>query len=430
MSNVFSSIKNAWSKLGKGRKVILIVSALVLVLIASGGVYLMVHTGQPADVASVTPSPTPAPTLLIKPTPIPRPEAPTGFIAQYTGHSIILNWNAGEDDVTYTIWRSGELITMDQTENFFIDEEYNQDNTYAIMAGQDGNVSESVPLRVHVDPPAPTDLNASFDIETKAVHLSWDCAGNDCTFIVCAKRGGQSDPAYIIEDISDTSYIDAEADYDTAYTYSVTAVDPRSIISEPVDIDIKTDPRPIPEYTLTMAIQDFVVGGERGTVEPDKSSHVYQEGTVVNIVAHPDTGYFFDHWEMTGAGIIADSQSSHTTVTLTGDCTVTAFFSVWAYAVYVDVFPWGSGNVYCNDMSARYTYGEEVKLSAEPAEGYEFNYWSGAPSMANNYDRYLHFTMPDRDVYLTAYFREEYSFGSDYDFDYEYDYDYDWEPLW
>jgi len=431
MDNIFSSIRSSWAKITKVKKVVLIASALVLMLVASGAVYLAVRPGQPAGFAAVTPSPTPAPALastpLIRPTPIPRPDAPKGFTAQYTGHSIILNWETGADGVTYTMWRSGELLTLEQTESFFVDEEYNQDNTYAIMACQDGNVSESVPLRVHVEPPAPAALAASFDIEAKAVRLAWNYTGKGGTFTVTAIPGGQSEKAYTIEEISGTSYVDAQADYDTAYTYSVTATDPRGIVSKPADIGIRTDPKPIPEYTLEMRVRESAVPGVKGTVDP-VGSHVYQEGTVVGISAHPGEGCRFDHWELTGTGVIADPQSAETTVTMTGDCSVAAVFGHWYYTVHVDVFPWGAGNVSSADMSSSYIYGEEVDLRAEPADGYEFSYWSGAPSAS--YDRRLHFIMPDHDVWITANFREGYDFDTGIDFDYNDDYNYGWQPTW
>ncbi len=75
---------------------------------------------------------------------------------------------------------------------------------------------------------------------------------------------------------------------------------------------------PVATYNLTMAID----AGGNGTTNPAAGSHTYNENTVVNITATPLTGYKFDHW----AGNVANVNLAATTVTMSSDQSVTAYF--------------------------------------------------------------------------------------------------------
>jgi uncharacterized repeat protein (TIGR02543 family) len=76
----------------------------------------------------------------------------------------------------------------------------------------------------------------------------------------------------------------------------------------------------IPTFELTLAVNPS--GG--GTTSPAVGTHTYNENTVVNISASPASGYAFDHW----TGDVANSASANTTVTLDGNKSVTAFFTL------------------------------------------------------------------------------------------------------
>ena len=73
-------------------------------------------------------------------------------------------------------------------------------------------------------------------------------------------------------------------------------------------------------YNLTLAVSP--TGG--GTTEPEAGVHAYADGTVVDITANPADGYEFDSW----TGDVADVNSASTTVTMDGDKTVTANFTL------------------------------------------------------------------------------------------------------
>ena len=72
-----------------------------------------------------------------------------------------------------------------------------------------------------------------------------------------------------------------------------------------------------------MCIRDSVSPSEGGTTAPAVGDHVYDDGTVVNLTATPNSGYAFDHWE----GNVADPNAAETTITMNADETVTAVFA-------------------------------------------------------------------------------------------------------
>jgi len=75
---------------------------------------------------------------------------------------------------------------------------------------------------------------------------------------------------------------------------------------------------PITQYTLTMAVNTT----DWGTTSPTVSAHSYDEGTTVNIIATPSSGYRFVSW----TGNVSDASSATTTITMSGDRMVTANF--------------------------------------------------------------------------------------------------------
>jgi hypothetical protein len=104
-----------------------------------------------------------------------------------------------------------------------------------------------------------------------------------------------------------------------------------------------------------------------GTVTP--GSGIYEDGTIVNIIAEPASGYRFDHWSGNITGTI-----NQTTITMDSEKNVTAHF-IKQFALTVSVDPVGSGTV--TPSSGIYDDGGRVNMTAESASGYRFDYWSG-----------------------------------------------------
>ncbi len=125
----------------------------------------------------------------------------------------------------------------------------------------------------------------------------------------------------------------------------------------------------VKQYYLTISTTE---GGS--ITEPDEGMFIYDEGTVVNLVATPDAGYRFVEW--TGdVGTIADIYAATTTITMNGDYSITANF-VKQYDLTTSSI--GGGSV-IEPGEGVFTYdeGTVVNLVATPDAGYRFVEWTG-----------------------------------------------------
>jgi len=122
---------------------------------------------------------------------------------------------------------------------------------------------------------------------------------------------------------------------------------------------------------LTMDIQD----AENGFTDPAPGKYDIREGTPFAISATPDTGFMFSHWETSENGTVANPENAETTVTLTGDATITPHFNTKAF-ITIEVSPAGRG--YTRPMTGKplaIAKGDTLDLTADPAPGYHFRRW-------------------------------------------------------
>jgi len=84
-----------------------------------------------------------------------------------------------------------------------------------------------------------------------------------------------------------------------------------------------------PACTLTMQVNH----AGWGTTTPAEGTYTYPSGYVVDITAHPATGYVFVNW----TGGVADPIDASTTVTLSTDKTVSANFQIAGSGILGDV---------------------------------------------------------------------------------------------
>ncbi len=127
-------------------------------------------------------------------------------------------------------------------------------------------------------------------------------------------------------------------------------------------------------YTLTMQTSSG------GTTSPSPGTYNHSSGTVVNVEALPNSGFQFDYWE----GSVADPNSSTTTVTMNSNKTVTAHFRCIQHTLTLTVEPAGTGTTSPAPGDTSVCEGEQVSVTATPAEGYEFVDWSGNVANPNN----------------------------------------------
>jgi len=125
-------------------------------------------------------------------------------------------------------------------------------------------------------------------------------------------------------------------------------------------------------YDLTIA---STAGGSVTT--PGEGTFTYDEGTIVSLVAEAEGGYRFVEW--TGdVGTIADVEAATTTITMSGDCSITAEF-VKQYDLTISSTAGGSVTT-PGEGTSTYDEGTIVSLAAEAEEDYRFVEWTGTVS--------------------------------------------------
>ena len=111
-------------------------------------------------------------------------------------------------------------------------------------------------------------------------------------------------------------------------------------------------------YTITVLAEPEEGGNVDGGGE-------YPEGTVIELSAHPNPGYSFDHWD--------DGETLNPrTVEVTCDATYTAIFTPNPYTITVQADPVVGGEVI---GGGTYNFGTTVTLTANAYVGYTFSQW-------------------------------------------------------
>jgi uncharacterized repeat protein (TIGR02543 family) len=124
-------------------------------------------------------------------------------------------------------------------------------------------------------------------------------------------------------------------------------------------------------YALTVNVK----GGGSVSKLPDNSYYV--DGTVVTLTATPSPGWVFSGW----SGDLTDT-TNPSTITMSGDKTVTATFAAIPYTITVGTV--GEGSILKSPDQATYSYGNVVTLTATPSPGWAFTGWSGDLASTTN----------------------------------------------
>ena len=112
-----------------------------------------------------------------------------------------------------------------------------------------------------------------------------------------------------------------------------------------------------------------VAGG--GIVTPYTGSCYY--GQIVTCMEQPNPGYAFNGWYVNGAP--AGNQSS-LQLTMVADCSVMATFSIRTVALTISVNPSAGGmTAPAPGVNSSYLYGQTVKVTETPQNGYTFSGW-------------------------------------------------------
>jgi len=137
-----------------------------------------------------------------------------------------------------------------------------------------------------------------------------------------------------------------------------------SCSSDETSTPVTPPPAPIVKYTITLS------AGEGGTVSTTGGE--YEAGQTVSVTATPQGEYVFTSW--------SDGNTNATrTITVSSNSTLTANFEKRKYPLTLNIE--GEGEVLEEIIDAGrttdYDSGTTVKLTAVPAEGWEFVGWTG-----------------------------------------------------
>ncbi|MDZ7345215.1 MAG: InlB B-repeat-containing protein, partial [candidate division KSB1 bacterium] len=136
---------------------------------------------------------------------------------------------------------------------------------------------------------------------------------------------------------------------------------------------------PVPRYTLT--IQTDPAGGVGGTTSPPPGSIEYDANTLVTLQAFPSNGYRFDRWQ----GDVASTTSPTTTILMTGNKTVIAFFTAIPRYTITVLPPDDPNQGYTDPAAGSYVLNqnESMTLRAFARSGYRFRNWNNNPSLTS-----------------------------------------------
>ena len=119
----------------------------------------------------------------------------------------------------------------------------------------------------------------------------------------------------------------------------------------------------------------------RASIETSQFTLSYLEGETCTLMALPNEGYGLSEWTENGETVSTDATYSFT---VTGDRNLEAIF-LPVYVINAEAYPQEGGYV---TGAGNFFGGETCSLTATPAEGYRFNYWTENGSVVyrmNNY---------------------------------------------
>lgn len=131
-------------------------------------------------------------------------------------------------------------------------------------------------------------------------------------------------------------------------------------------------------YTLSLASSPIGNGTVQASPAPNCNNGTqYSYNTQVTITSYPQNGYLFTNWSGDASGT-----TSATTVTMTGNKSVTANFAQSCFTLATSVSPTGSGTIEVSPApncsnGTQYLSGTTIQLTTKPKNGMTFSNWSG-----------------------------------------------------
>jgi hypothetical protein len=172
--------------------------------------------------------------------------------------------------------------------------------------------------------------------------------------------------------------------------------DPNDVCTVTMNNDKSVTVNFIKQWELTIAVN----GG--GTTSPAPKKYFYSEGSEIDIIATPNSGYIFTHW----SGACDGTDPNNCSVTMDDDKSVTAVFRSIDLIVTIDGGT-NSGKVRIDERlvgAGSYPKEGSVTIEAVPSSGYRFDKWTGDCSGENSI---CYLDMNNEDKNVTASFQRE-----------------------
>ncbi|MBR5295787.1 MAG: hypothetical protein IKU24_04265, partial [Clostridia bacterium] len=165
---------------------------------------------------------------------------------------------------------------------------------------------------------------------------------------------------------------------------------------------------PASDFTVTATFSSAVrnlkmESSEGGDVFPAAGEMVVGVDTLVNLVATPDLGYKFSHWECSSEkGTFENEKKAETNFTMPEeDCTVKAVFVKGEYKLTLAASAGGK----VEGKEGVYAMGEKIFVKAIALEGYEFSRWQcEVAGVITSEEETFEISMPGEDIKVTAIF--------------------------
>ena len=151
----------------------------------------------------------------------------------------------------------------------------------------------------------------------------------------------------------------------------------------------------VPPFNLT------ILPASNGTTDLGPGIHPYLPNEEASVTAIPDPGFILDYWLLDGVDAGEDNPF---VITMTANHTLQPVFVEGQYTLTVIIV--GDGTVTKAPDEASYDYGDVVTLTADPAEGWEFDGWSGDLTGSENPTTIL---MDENKTVTATFIMEEYT---------------------
>jgi len=182
----------------------------------------------------------------------------------------------------------------------------------------------------------------------------------------------------------------------TGYVFDPLSITIAGSVSD-LDFQALEEGEPI-QYELTIS---STASGSVTT--PGEGTSTYDEGTVVDLVATPASGYRFVNW-YGDVDTVADVYAASTTITMNGDYSIMAIFlSVYDLTISSTV---GGSVTVPGEGAFTYKTVTVVSLAANPASGYRFVKWTGDVDTIANVNAASTTITMNGDYSITANFEE------------------------